>query len=294
VDFFTTVAYPQSNQCKIFYIDAPLLAQPNSPSAWDITDDYPSMAMETIAHEFQHMIHFWQKITRGVQGDDTWVNEMCSMQAEDFASSPDKLNVKGPRGIIGTGSGSCVTDGRFPTYIENTDLSLDRWYTGNNVYASYAIAYAFGSYLARNFGGVNLFHDIVNNTDSAGTDCVTYALSINAPGETFQTAMRKWGIANMISQVTNLPGTGYRYNNGINSQDGTIGSINYSLNSINVFNYVSYCQMGPTVRNYLPRGGIAQTSNFYYQAATALPAGPYSWTIDLPAGVMMSVVMLYQ
>jgi len=40
--------------------------------------------------------------------------------------------------------------------------------------------------------------------------------------------------------------------------------------------------------------GIAQTSNFYYQAATALAPDTYSWSIDLPAGVAMPVVILYQ
>lgn len=293
VDFFSTAYYSISNECKIFYIDAPLLAHPDTPGSWSINDAYPSEAMQTIAHEFQHMIHFWQKITRDVNGDDTWVNEMCSEVAEDFVA--DKLAVDGPRGVLSNDSGVCVTEGRFPTYIENTDLSLAKWYGGNNVYASYAIAYAFGSYIARNFGGAPLFQDIVQNDKSVGTDCINFALTANGYSEQFVDIMRLWGIANMLSQVTDLSGgSKYRYNRGATWATSSSGGITYNLGSINLFNYVSYCQQGPAIRNYIPRGSIAQTSNFYFKAADALTAATYTWNINLPANVTMSVVVLYQ
>ena len=49
-----------SNERLMFYIDAPVFGAPDG-GTWDITDYYPSEQISTLAHEFQHMINFYQK-----------------------------------------------------------------------------------------------------------------------------------------------------------------------------------------------------------------------------------------
>ncbi|MCJ7623747.1 MAG: hypothetical protein MUO76_09610, partial [Anaerolineaceae bacterium] len=53
-----------------------------------------------LAHEFQHMIHFYHKAiiaNSGISNSDTWLNEMCSLTTEDFVAG--KLGIDGPRGV---------------------------------------------------------------------------------------------------------------------------------------------------------------------------------------------------
>ena len=66
-DNFKKSYMPHSNERVMFYIDAVLLA----------TSGWGGEIISTLAHELQHMIHFYQKIVlKNARVSDTWINEM--------------------------------------------------------------------------------------------------------------------------------------------------------------------------------------------------------------------------
>ena len=96
-DNYTTEYVPESSERVMFTIDA--VSYATGDGSWDAGDFWPEEIFSTLAHEFQHMIHFYQ---RGVLRDamangDTWINEMASLVTEDLVA--DKMEVIGPRGV---------------------------------------------------------------------------------------------------------------------------------------------------------------------------------------------------
>ncbi|MCX7031113.1 MAG: peptidase M30, partial [Spirochaetes bacterium] len=67
-----------SNERVMFTIDAVMYAVPEGGS-WEYTDYWPEEMYSTLAHEFQHMIHFYQRavLRDAMADDDTWINEMA-------------------------------------------------------------------------------------------------------------------------------------------------------------------------------------------------------------------------
>ncbi|MCP4751372.1 MAG: hypothetical protein GY866_10795, partial [Proteobacteria bacterium] len=186
-----------SNRRLMFYMDSVLTATPSpAGSSWDVTDEWPGEMVATLAHEFQHMIHFYQKtvLRASMTRSDDWLNEMASMVTEDLLA--DKLEADGPRGVSysdGTGGASGNTAGRLPLFNRYNyyEVAPSEWPSGYSALKYYAIDYAFGAYLARNFGGVQLFRAIVQN---GHTDyrAVEQALTDLGYDETFATVLRKF------------------------------------------------------------------------------------------------------
>ena len=279
--YFTNI----SNQRLMFYIDAVMAATEES-SSWAITDEWPSEIVATLAHEFQHMIHFYQKtLIRAEGASQTWLNEMCSMAAEDFVA--DKILVNGPRGVTfdtyGAGS-SGNSEGRLPWFNDVNYLGLTDWLQGNNVYYSYATSYAFGAYLARNYGGALLFKAIVQN-DFTDSEAVTQALSDLGVTISFSDLLRKWGAAVLLSDRTDSP-TDFRYNTG-NSFTSDSGSVTYNVGSINLFNY----SPEPVIieSSEFTLTSQYKTANRYFKVGSNL-TGSYSWYIGMPQNVRLTIV----
>ena len=89
----TIPEFQYSNERVMFAIDSAMLGTKEGAS-WDIGDYWPSTVISTLAHEFQHMIHFYQKaVLRGGDyfSEPTWIDELCSMQVEDLIA--DKIKV---------------------------------------------------------------------------------------------------------------------------------------------------------------------------------------------------------
>ncbi|WP_460056027.1 M30 family zinc metallopeptidase, partial [Spirochaeta dissipatitropha] len=143
----------KSNEMEIFYIDA------------HFTGTWPDGIKSTLAHEYQHMIHFAQKSMNGI-ATTTWFNEMLSMLAEDYLSETlettlydshpsGRINAFNNGGYILSG----VVDWLAPEYVLN----------------SYASAYIFGAFLARNYGGAELLYELSTNS-YAGINSINEAL----------------------------------------------------------------------------------------------------------------------
>ncbi len=293
-DNFESVYVAGSNERIMFYIDAVMYANPDG--AWEPTDYWPEEIYSTLAHELQHMIHFYQKsvVQPNTTSTDTWINEMCSQVVEDLLAY--KLKIFGPRGVegtVGTAGLPLNGEGRLPLFNYYNDIALIDL---SGTLASYSISYAFGAYLARNFGGANLVRAIVQGSETdegAITEAVSAYTNLT---ESFAYLLQRWGAAVLLSDRTDTA-AGYRFNTG-NFFTSTTGGGTYKLGSINLFNYRYPDGQGGYIDGpylYSGTGSVGdlslnyKSSNVYYQAGLNL-IGSQNWTIELPGDVVMSVV----
>lgn len=104
-----------SNEREMFYLNADNAA---------LDEEY---TYSVLAHEFQHMIHWYQD-----QNEETWLSEGLSQLAS-------YLNGYNPGGFE-------------QAYIPNPDLQLNDWPVSGDTAPSYGAAYLFTSYIAGRFG----------------------------------------------------------------------------------------------------------------------------------------------
>lgn len=275
-----------SNKKIMFYMDSVMFANPEGGS-WEINDEWPAIIVSTLAHEFQHMIHFYQKnVLKGVQESETWLNEMCSLMAEDFLA--DKLGVPGPRGIYPSyGPGDHPeTVGRLPLYNYYNDYPLTLW--PDQVVWPYSVTYAFGAFLGRNFGGAPLFRHIVQSSGS-GADAVEYALGRMGYNLSFADLMIRWGVSVVLSDKTNAP-QGMVYNKPDPYYfESSQGGETYKLGSINLYNYRYGSNDGPWF--WAAGGDIGfgnRASNAYYRE---LSVANRTWNFSIPYGYILTLVI---
>ena len=180
------------------------------------------------------MIHFYQKpILRGA-ASERWLNEQSSEVAEDLIG--DKLMSRGPRAVAHDDptAGEAGNGGdRLSRYNLYNDIQVTSW---NGLLANYSINYAFGAYLARNYGGAGLYGAIVQS-DRSGVDAIEGALGELGHDASFADLLANWATASVLSDSTAaaLP---YRYNAGTWSTSQSADGTTYRLGSINLFNYV--------------------------------------------------------
>ena len=161
-----------SNNGKYFYIDSGY-----ANSNFDTT-------ISTLAHEFQHMVNYNQKtvlndgLTSGL-----WYNEMLSMLCEDMMQ--EHLGIKdedSPKARTTT----------FNAYYYYSGISE---YNSKNQICSYATAFSFGSFIARNFGGAELVQKISKNS-LVDNDSITDAVnSLNGTNYTYDDLFEKYLLA---------------------------------------------------------------------------------------------------
>jgi hypothetical protein len=164
----------KTNYAEMVYLDA------------HCADKYQDGAVSTLAHEFQHMINFNEKsVTSNFnQTSETWFDEMLSMLAEDLIDPLLAIDEK-----------EFPYNQRIPLFLNGyTERSPTAWYTDNVLY-SYANAYAFGAYLARNFGGAALIQHMMTNgkvNEAAIADAVNSAAA-HGSSWTFSSILSRFG-----------------------------------------------------------------------------------------------------
>ena len=267
-DNFASTSFSGSNQRIMFYADAVLFA--NSDNAvWSIDDFWPKEIVSTLAHEFAHMIHYYQKQVLLNTGSEDWINEMLAETTEDLVAT--KIGHTGPRGVDpvdGSAGNAGNSQGRYPLFNQNNTLSLTEW---NYQLGDYSKVNAFGAFLVRNYGGAKVLRDVMHNTLSDENAVVSaVSQSVNGTGKTFDDLLKEWGIAVLLSDNENLQNQP-EYNTGDFTQD-TYNSSTYELGSINFFNY----SPAPTI--YTSAGTVAAQGNYYYKVGDNLTG---TVTIDL-------------
>jgi hypothetical protein len=322
---------PESNQMLLFALDANALADPTDKTGnagiWAIDDYWPAETVSTLAHEFQHMIQFYQKgVIARADGKSavSWINEMCSMMAEDLLS--DKLLVPGPRGVAlqtsgaydySTGTAS-NRNGRLPDFTYwHGDIPLTGWGSSSTVYSnlqSYANAYAFGAWLVRNYGGPALLRHIVQSSAIDETAVVDAVNALNPSAQaTYATLVQQWGLATMLSGASVKPyqytaaaadgGSAGRFDWSLaDAKDGST-MLSYSLGSIDLANY-EYFQKDSSGATYQFDGiwgyssSIPLSSDYplwggasAFFAAGRASGASFVKTLVLPPNVALTVVV---
>jgi hypothetical protein len=146
----------RSNETEMFYLDV----NPGEVSS--------EGARRTLAHEFQHMIHFKQD-----PGEETWINEGCSTFAE---------------WVSGYGM-------RLPVHFkDDPNNSLTDW--GGRL-VDYEQVGMFVAYLYEHWGGMGTIRALVAHPDS-GTVGVTETLKEQGSGVAFDEVFRDWVVANYL------------------------------------------------------------------------------------------------
>ena len=130
----------------------------------------PEGSFQTLFHEFQHLENFVNKVVLSSNSSvSTWYNEMLSMLSEDIFTD-----------LLGIALENAPAS-RLNFFNAYYPLGFYQWRSGTDyfpsgdVYISYANSYAFGAYLLRNFGGIELIKKISQN-DSVDEESITKAL----------------------------------------------------------------------------------------------------------------------
>lgn len=159
-----------SNEGKFFYIDAPFCNYDSSATGsykFGGTGGVSQTVISTLFHEFQHMINFGNKVIEGgVRDNPSWHNEMLSMLAEDLMAQQLGLDAK-----------ENVAANRIPLFNRayyNSGLTEYLKDTGKSIY-SYSTAYAFGAWIAREYGGPAFIENMSKNAKT-GMDSITDAI----------------------------------------------------------------------------------------------------------------------
>lgn len=210
----------RSNECCMFYLDA-----------YHTRKD-TEMAYSTLAHEFQHMINFYNKIFRNSanpEDDYTWFTEMLSMLCEDMLLDFLEIDVKdSPIQRIALFNNGYYRHG------------ITEW-QGNQY--SYACIYAFGAYLVRNFGGVKLLSAIGKN-EFINMESITAALQELGYDETFDSVFLKFAEALIYEDSDKLT-----FNKGFTER---FGDYDYKFKAFNIWEITNGQHSLNIEKNYGP------------------------------------------
>jgi len=237
-----------SNQRVMFYIDSVMFANTDNGDFWQ------KEVYSTLAHEFTHMIEFYQKFIKLNTEHDPWIAEMLAESTEDLVATKIKHN--GPRNVPYTDGSAGDPDnvnGRYPLFNEDPTLSLTAWRNSSEEYSKVS---AFGTFLTRNYGGAKVLHDIMY-TAKEHEDLIE-----SVTKKSFATLLREWGVAIMLSDIESpedLP----TYNTGDFTEDHYNNST-YQLGSINFFNYIPK----PVTKD--KTGTVKAMGNYYYKIGERL------------------------
>ena len=199
-DYYNKGLVNYSNEGKYFYIDIPYCNYNSSATSteerYSGTGEVSDMVISTLFHEYQHMIHFNKKYDVESDEDTTWYNEMLSMLCEDIMAETLGLD-------------ETVQDERIPTFNVYYPLSGISEYLDSESWISYGTAYAFGAFLARNYGGVNLVEEMSKNAYVGKESIVNAVNSINSTSLTWEDLVKEYLQAvvfrSAYSQENDLP-----------------------------------------------------------------------------------------
>jgi len=216
-----------SNASEIFYIDS-----------W-FTVKYPGVVYSTLVHEFQHMIGYNEKYKQKTNSGEmsAWYTEMLSQVAEDMMST-DLETWLGAKYNVAD-DGPVNNRMQWFDYLAGYSVAgVTDWLTSSDdeKQSSYASTFAFGSYLARNYGGAPLIKAIASN-DSVNDASVTAALAALGRSEvTFRDAFARYGEALIYSSSGFSDGiVPSNYNTFDRSASDTINGHVYSFSAFDIW-----------------------------------------------------------
>ena len=178
--------YPQSqistsNQREMIYLNVSSVSSNNNKAY--------------LAHEFQHLISFYQKTVLYGLEEEVWLNEARSEYAPTVCGYNDIY------------SASYLAD-RVDTFLDYPSDSLTEWKNKTN---DYGVAGLFLHYLVDHYGREVLTKMTLNN--KVGIASINQALADLGYSETFSDIFADWAIANYLNDCQISPENKYCYLN---------------------------------------------------------------------------------
>lgn len=220
-DFYKNGTYgsnttSNSNECQCLHLDSYFT---------QVVEDY---MVSTVAHEFQHLLHYVNKTIKHASSTDsdsfryadTWFDEMMSMVCEDIMQS--QLGI----------DDDASPKSRLSTFNNSYMYGFTAWLEDDYVFISYANAYAFGAYLVRNFG-IDFIKELAQN-DYINQEAITKALQAkNCSLTTFDQAYE-----NFYNTVLFPIGTSYTlFRTARESYEIGKKTVTFECSPINLFDY---------------------------------------------------------
>ncbi|HHF57838.1 MAG TPA: hypothetical protein ENL41_00255, partial [candidate division WOR-3 bacterium] len=182
-----------SNEREMFYVNLDRVGDFNFfLKEWRL--NLP-LTKATLAHEFQHMIHWYQDYGRHWISDpsyhgereERWINEGCSMYAEIVCGYKEEAQKY------------------IPYFNKNPDRAIDNW-SHDDPLPDYGRALAFIDYLAEKYRGdaTPLIRDLVAE-ESNGIEGINKVLQDNGYDFKFEDVFKNWIIANYLDTKDNDP-----------------------------------------------------------------------------------------
>ncbi|HYP38838.1 MAG TPA: hypothetical protein VEX13_00620 [Chloroflexia bacterium] len=170
-DEYTRAVNPYSNEREIIYI--------NINGGWvDIES--------TLAHEFQHMIHWHQQASH-----DVWLNEGAAV----LASALNGYDLFG-------------VDADF---MRSPDTQLNAWqHNPNAARPNYGASFLFLDFLRSQYGGDKMIRALVA-APGQGTGAVDHALTSLGYKERFADVVTRWMLANVVDVMEGADAEGLSY-----------------------------------------------------------------------------------
>ena len=159
-----------SNQRKMFYLQ------------YNPTDLSTESLASTMAHEFQHMINFYQRRVNNLEEED-WLNESMSGYAEHVCGYKVSTN----------NQSKGLQMNQFFADIESMPLVIDPW---PGEHANYGQVYLFGTWLGQQYGTNGSLVNLLTSKN------VGIAAVAGVTGETFETTFAKWMVALQVNDTT--------------------------------------------------------------------------------------------
>ncbi len=173
-----SVAY--SNQAKILYLDSLLCnyrENATGSNRYGGTEGMSARAYSSLAHELVHLITFANKYRGNTEASSAnkWFNEMLAMMAEDMFS----------QGIYGNDGTAAARErlGAFNSRYYMTGTAFFNSTDMTNIGYYYSSNFAFGAWLARNYGGAGFVKALADGPNY-GMNAVTSAIA-KVSGERF-------------------------------------------------------------------------------------------------------------
>lgn len=225
-----------SNERVMFYLDAYTYGD---SIPWNSGDYWPDNTISTLAHEFMHLITYYQKTILRNGRISTWLNEMLSLIAEELVSY--NARTYGPRGVLGDNlKAGNINNGRgrlaYSNYYNHFPVNSNM-----DNYIEYAVTYSYGAYMLRNYAsgenGLNFLRDIVYS-EYPDTNAIEFALRNKGIGKDFADSIKEWVKASVLSNEIFEGGEKFKFSTG-NGFISTYGAREYKIGDINMYNYVN-------------------------------------------------------
>ncbi len=179
IDEYLKVQAPESNQREMIYLNVKYL--PNS------------LIKSYLAHEFTHLITFYQKEKLLGTQEEVWLNEARADYSPTLLGYDDQLQ------------GSNL-EARIKEFLNSPNDSLCEW---KNKKADYGIVNLFTQYLVDHYG-IEILKDSLH-TKKTGIEAINYALKKNGFEKTFQDIFLDWVLAIYLNDCSY--GSFYCYKN---------------------------------------------------------------------------------